>query len=361
MDVEERLKLITRNTVEIVTLRELREKLEKGEELKGYIGYEPSGLTHIGWLVWMMKVRDLVEAGINFTVLEATWHAYINDKLGGNMDLIRGATRIIRATMEALGIPISKINFVDAEDLASDKRYWEILIRVAKKNSLARVKRALTIMGRRAEEAELDSSKIIYPLMQVSDIFYLDLDITLGGLDQRKAHMLARDTAEKLGFKKPIAIHTPIISSLKGVGRMETTGLPKDEAVALFKMSKSDPGSTIFLHEDPDTIRRKIRKAYCPAGVVENNPILEINKHILFTIPGFKLVVERPEKYGGTVVYDNYEMLERDFAERRLHPADLKKATAEALVELLRPVRERLTRDPQIRSYIDLIMKSVTR
>ncbi|MCE4604233.1 MAG: tyrosine--tRNA ligase, partial [Aeropyrum sp.] len=85
MDVDRRLELIARNTVEVVTREELREKLESGVKLKGYIGYEPSGIVHIGWLVWIFKVKDLVDAGVDFTVLEATWHAYINDKLGGDL------------------------------------------------------------------------------------------------------------------------------------------------------------------------------------------------------------------------------------------------------------------------------------
>ncbi len=221
MDVEERFNRIARNTVEIVTVDELRRLLESGGGIKGYIGYEPSGVAHIGWLVWMYKVKDLVEAGVDFSVLEATWHAYINDKLGGDMELIRTAARIVRRVMEAAGVPAERVRFVDAEELASDKDYWGLVIRVAKRASLARVRRALTIMGRRAEEAEVDASKLIYPLMQVSDIFYMDLDIALGGMDQRKAHMLARDVAEKLGRKKPVAIHTPIISSLQGPGRME--------------------------------------------------------------------------------------------------------------------------------------------
>jgi len=116
--------------------------------------------------------------------------------------------------LEAIGVDVGKIHFVDAEELVSDKEYWSILLKSAKKTTLARVKRALTIMGRTADEAETDFSKLIYPLMQVSDIFYLDLDIALGGLDQRKAHMLARDIAEKIGRKKVVVIHTPIVSGL---------------------------------------------------------------------------------------------------------------------------------------------------
>ncbi len=358
--VEEKLSLITRNTQEVVTLRELRERLESGERLRGYIGYEPSGLVHVGWLVWMFKVRDLVEADVDFIVLEATWHAFINDKLGGDIEKIRKAALLVRKVMKAVGVPVERVKFVDAEELVSDKEYWGLLLRVAKRNTLSRVKRALTIMGRKADEAELDSSKIIYPLMQVSDIFYLDLDIALGGMDQRKAHMLARDTAEKLGLKKPIAIHTPIITGLSGTRRMET-GAQIDDVLAEVKMSKSKPETAIFVHDPPEAIERKIMKAYCPKGVVEFNPIIEINKYVLFAQPGFRLVVERPEKYGGTVVYERYEDLEHDFREGRLHPLDLKKATARALAELLEPVRRELLGDPETRALIREIEASVSR
>lgn len=353
MDLEERIALATRNTLEVVTPDELRELLASGKP-RGYLGYEPSGLVHIGWLVWMFKVRDLVEAGVDFRILEATWHALINDKLHGDIHLIRAATRVVRAVLDAIGIG-DRIEYVDAEELAGDKDYWALVIRVLKANSMARIRRALTIMGRRADEAELDASKIVYPAMQVSDIFYMNIDVALGGMDQRKAHMLARDTAEKLGRRKPVAIHTPIISSLQGPGRMESTAREADELLAEAKMSKSKPETAIFLHDPPEAVARKIRKAYCPARQIEFNPILEINKYILFAQPGFVLHVERKPKYGGPVDYYSYEDLERDFVEGRLHPLDLKNATAEALNSLLEPIRRRLLGDPEIKSIIKKI------
>ncbi|ABM80738.1 tyrosine--tRNA ligase [Hyperthermus butylicus] len=362
MDVEERLKLITRNTVEVVTVEELREKLESGEKLKGYIGFEPSGLFHIGWLVWAFKVKDMVEAGIDFYLLAATWHAWINDKFGGNMELIRKAARHVVDVLEAIGVERSKVKVVDAEDLVSDKEYWAILLKVAKSNTLARMKRALTIMGRRAEEAELDFSKLIYPAMQVTDIFYLDLDIALGGIDQRKAHMLARDTAEKLGRKKVIAVHTPLITSLQGLGRMNPDQVDEETHAVEFKMSKSKPETALFVYDPPEEIERKILRAYCPARIVRYNPIIEINKYLLFSRPGFKLVVERPEKYGGTVVIESYEELEKLYVEGKLHPLDLKKATAKALIELLEPVRRYFESNREARELLEELKKAtVTR
>jgi tyrosyl-tRNA synthetase len=100
----------------------------------------------------------------------------------------------------------------------------------------------MTIMGRKENEGDLDSSKFIYPSMQAADIFDLDLDVAIGGMDQRHAHMLARDAADKLGWKKPIALHTPLLSSLSKSGRMEmitgpTGGLDHD---ALAKRIEKD-------------------------------------------------------------------------------------------------------------------------
>ncbi len=238
MDLERKVELVTRGVEEVVTVEELRKVLETSG--KGYLGFEPSGVFHVGWFVWALKFKDLVDVGIDMYLLAATWHAWINDKLGGDIELIRYAAEHVVDVLNALGLE-GRFKVVYAEDMVDDSDYWSIVLKVAKSVSLARVKRALTIMGRKAEEAETDFSKLVYPLMQVSDIFYLDLDIALGGIDQRKAHMLARDVAERLGFRKVVAIHTPLIPSLQGPGRMDVSKLPKDEVMAEIKMSNSRP------------------------------------------------------------------------------------------------------------------------
>ncbi len=353
--LDDRVELVVRNTVEVVTLEELRKILATVEKPKAYIGFEPSGLFHIGWLVWANKVRDFIEAGIEFYLLAATWHAWINDKLGGDLEMIRKAALHVVDVLEAWGINRNLLKIVDAEELASDKHYWELVIRVAKANSLARIKRALTIMGRRAEEAEVDFSKLVYPLMQVADIYYLDVDIALGGTDQRKAHMLARDTAEKLGRKKVVAVHTPLLTGLQGVKRMN---IGEEEHAIDFKMSKSKPYTAIFVYDTPDDIRAKIRKAYCPPREVKYNPIMEINKYILFAKPGFKLVVERPEKYGGTIVFESYEELEKAYSAGELHPLDLKNATAEALIKILEPIRKYFESRPDALRILEELKKA---
>ena len=335
MDSERKLDLLIRNTEEIVTTEELGALIASESSPKGYIGFEPSGLVHIGWMICTEKIKDFVEAGFKFTVFFADWHAYINDKLEGDIDRIRTCARYMEDCFEALGVPREKVSFRYASEIMDNIEYWEKVIKIGKATTLTRAKRALTIMGRQEEEAEMDSSKILYPLMQAADIFELDLDVAYAGLDQRRAHMLAREAAEKLGWKKPVALHTPLLPGLKGIDRMDPVST---------KMSKSDPDSGILIHDSPEDIKRKIHKAFCPP-TVEGNPVLALYRFIIFDRQE-SVRIDRPEKFGGSVEFGSYADLESTYSAGALHPMDLKNGASESLADILQPTREYFERNP---------------
>ncbi len=321
--------LVARNAEEIVTQDELRELCSRPTK-KAYIGIEPSGLAHLGWKIISQKVRDLKAAGFEMTVLLADWHACINDKFGGDLDKIRTCGEYIKDALEALGVPRDSVKYVYASDYIGDPKYWERIIRISKATSLSRIKRAMDIMGRKEDEIDLDSSRLIYPMMQVADIFHLDVDLAYGGLDQRKAHMLARDVGEKYGWRKVTALHTPLLPGLTGGDRMD----PVDA-----KMSKSKPDSAVFITDAEADVRRKIKAAFCPARQVENNPVLDLCRLLVFPYAG-PLRISRPAKYGGDLEIGTYAELSELHSSEKLHPADLKSGVADALVEMLLPVRK---------------------
>ena len=89
-------------------------------------------------------------------------------------------------------------------------------------------------------------------------------------------------------------------------------------------------------------VEKKIKSAFCPAKVVENNPVLAICKYHVFPRMEAGMTIMRPEKFGGDVHYDNYEQLEADFVSGAMHPMDLKKACADCMIEILAPVREKM-------------------
>ena len=332
-----KLERLTANTEEIVTLEELKIILQK-DKPRAYIGFEPSGTVHIGWKICTNKINDFLECGFDFTVLLADWHAYINDKLGGDLDNIKLCGRYMEDCFAALGVDKTKVRFVYASDFVGDPRYWEIVLRTAKSMSVARVKRAMDIMGRDAEEAEKDLSKLFYPAMQVSDIFYLDLDAAYGGMDQRRAHMLAREVSKKIGGKTPVALHTPLLTGLQAGGRMDPIET---------KMSKSKPDAMLSIHDDPETIKNKVGKAYCPEKQVEGNPILEICKYVIFPdLHDEVFLIQRAEKFGGDLEFKSYQELERAYI-GGLHPLDVKNAVAFYLNQILEPVYKYFKSHPE--------------
>jgi len=351
MDVEERFALVTRNSEEVVSEDELRKLLTEKEQPVAYIGFEPSGMVHLGWVLVAQKIKDLCNAGFKVIIFWADWHAYINDKLGGNLDNIRICARYMEDCFLALGVPKDKIEFKYASELVSETEYWEKVIKVGKATTLARVKRAMTIMGRSENDDNIDAAKVFYPILQATDIFCMDVDLAYAGLDQRRAHMLARDAAEKLGWRKPLALHTPLLPGLKGGNRMD----PVES-----KMSKSDPSGNITIHDDRDAIAQKMKKAFCPPEKEHENenPVLMLCKHIILPRNG-ELFVDRPEKYGGPVTYRSYEELTDAYFSGALSPFDLKTGVTDGMAKTLAPVAEYFEAHPENRQALMDVLATV--
>jgi tyrosyl-tRNA synthetase len=178
------------HTQEILTLEDLAKIFERQEKPRGYVGVEPSGLFHIGWIGWVQKLNKLVDLGLRMEILLATWHAQINDKLGGNIERIRQCAEYLRHCFVALKVDLRKVHIITAEDIMRRLEYWERVLQVAKSLTLARVRRSTDIMGRSEEEATIDFSKLIYPCLQVADIIDQQYEVCLSGMDQRRAHVL---------------------------------------------------------------------------------------------------------------------------------------------------------------------------
>jgi tyrosyl-tRNA synthetase len=341
VDLEARIDLVTRHAVEVVTREDVRTVLASHDRPRAYIGFEPSGALTVAHLITARKILDLAEAGCDVTVFLADWHAWINDKLGGDLERIRACGRYVRAGFTALGADPGRVRYRWASELTASSEYWARVVRVAKATSLARTKRAMSILGRSEEEGSLDTSKMFYPAMQAADIFELPVEIAYAGMDQRRAHVLAREVAHHYSWPVPVAVHTPLLSSLKGGGRMDPA-----EGVLERKMSKSDPETGIPIPADRATIEHRVAGAFCPARTVEANPVVEVVRYIVFPWDG-QLEVARAPKHGGPVTFPDEASFLAAWTAGGLHPQDLKAAVVEALDRRLRPTREYFSAHPE--------------
>jgi tyrosyl-tRNA synthetase len=311
--------LISRNTEEIVKEEELKRLIESKERPRAYAGYEPSGSIHLGHALTVNKLIDLQRAGFEITVLMADVNAYLNEK--GSFEELQEVAERNKECFLALGLE-KNTRFISGSDYQMEGEYMENVLRLSREITLKRAKRSMDEVSRRRENPMV--SQMIYPLMQVMDIPALKADVAVGGIDQRKIHMLARENLPKFGFNPPICIHTSILIGLDG------------------KKMSSSKKNYISVEDKREDLERKIIHAFCPAKITGDNPVLQLFKYYVF--PRFdEITIKREDRYGGEVDYTRFDEMETDFYLDNLHPLDLKRCAVDYLEEIISPIREVLS------------------
>jgi len=351
MDIESRLDLIRQVGEEILTEDELRHLLQTKEHPVAYDGFEPSGQMHIAQgLLRTINVNKMIKAGIHFKILVADWFAWMNNKLGGDLEKIRLTGDYFIEMWKACGMKVDKIEFIWSKDLVRREGHWKTTIDVARHSTVQRILRTSQIMGRKNSES-LSAAQIVYPCMQAADIFHLKCDMCQLGMDQRKVNVLAREIGPKIGFWKPVIVSHHMIL---GLNQPSSGSKDSDDRLLDMKMSKSKPDYAIFMNDSEESIKRKINKAYCPAKVIEENPMIEYSKYLVFE--KFSAIeIKRPEKFGGDLVIENYAELEKLYKEGKIHPMDLKNVVAFYINEMIAPVREDFEKNAKLRKILETI------
>jgi len=361
MDTQARFELIKEVGEEIITEEELLNLLETKAHPVAYDGFEPSGQVHIAQgILRSININKMLKAGCRFKMWIADWFAWMNNKMGGDLEKIRKTGEYMIEVWKACGMKTERIEFLWAKDVMSDDEYWKKVISVARSATIKRIIRCSQIMGRKESEI-MSAAQIFYPCMQCADIFHLKADITQLGMDQRKVNMLAREVGPKLGFWKPVVVsHHMLMGLLKPPTHLINLQSKEDRTVEI-KMSKSIPDSAIFMTDSEEDIKRKIQKAYCPPRVITENPIIEYCRYIIFE-KFDEMCISRPAKFGGDLQIENYDELVELYSSGQLHPMDLKNAVADYLNQLIEPVRKYFRRNKRARRLEEFIkQQEITR
>lgn len=314
MNINEKIELVKRNTVEIIGEDKVKDFMKKGVV---YCGYECSGEIHLGHLVTILKLLDLQKAGIKVKILLADYHTSLNQK--GDWDFVNKQLKFWEKGFKSVGL---KAEIVKGTSFQRKLEYFDDILKMALDVTVNRGVRAMQQVARDIENAKI--SQVIYPLMQIEDVKALKVNFVVSGTDQRKIYMLGKDVGHKIGLQDAVYLYTPIIPSLKG---------------AEGKMSSSVKESFISIRDKKEEIKKKIRGAYCKVGDINNNPILAITRLVVF--PKFeKVTIKRDKKFGEDLIFEDYEDLEKAFESGKLHALDLKDSVADYLEEIIAPIRK---------------------
>jgi len=229
MDIEERLELVQRNTEEIIGIEDLRKLLQSKKRPVIYWGTAPTGKPHIGYLLPALKISDFLKAGFEVKILLADLHASLDNVPWGIVNKrYEYYKKIIPLLIKSIGADTKHLKFIQGSAMQLKPEYMYDVLRLSTNVSVHDSLKAASDVVKLTENPRV--SGLIYPLMQAMDEEYLKVDCQLGGTDQRKIMVLARENLPKLGYKARIEIMNPLLPGLIGK-----------------KMSSSDPNSKINL------------------------------------------------------------------------------------------------------------------
>ncbi|KPM37849.1 Tyrosine--tRNA ligase, cytoplasmic [Neonectria ditissima] len=328
MEPAERLALIRENLAEVLNPEIIEKILNEGGNPKIYWGTATTGRPHCGYFVPAIKIGQLLAAGCEITVLLADIHGFL-DNLKAPIELVQHRAefyrRTITAILQAVGVPTDKLKFVLGSSYQKSAEYVMDIYKLSSLVSEHDAKKAGAEVVKQTDNAPL--SGLLYPILQVLDEQYLDVDAQFGGLDQRKLFAAAKEWLPKLGYAQRAHLLNPMVPGLQGG-----------------KMSASDKDSKIDLLDSADVVTKKIRKAIAAPSVVEENGILSFVEFVLLPSAALRgnreFRVDRERDGLEPLVYTTIAQMHDDYRNDVLSPQMLKPAVAKALNELLAPIQE---------------------
>jgi len=323
MNEKQKFELITRNLQEVIEPEELHALLKKKKSPTVYWGTMPTGSPHFAYFLPLLKISDFLEAGLKVKILIADLHAALDGVPWTILDKRQKYYEALFPMMlKALDINTKKLEFIRGSAFQLKPKYFEDFLKMSMSASTRDTTKAASEVVKLSENPKLGN--LTYPILQALDEAHLDADIQLGGIDQRKILVFAREFLPKIGYSQRIELMNPMMPGLTGE-----------------KMSASVPSSKIDLLDNPETIARKLKNAeFKPSDT--NSSILQWIKYIIFPIMKAKkqqFQIKRDKKYGGDIKYESYEQLQKDFLKNKLHPLDIKLSLAKSINEIIAPIQ----------------------
>ncbi len=302
MQVKEQMDILRRGCAEIISEEDLESKLEHsirtGKPLRVKLGLDPSAPDiHLGHAVVLRKMREFQELGHEVFLVVGDFTGRIGDPSGKSetrpqlsMEKIMENARTYQEQAFKILDPAHTHTVFNGEWLS--KLTFEDVINLASKYTVARMLEREEFRDRFHEERPIYIHEFFYPFMQAYDSIALDIDIELGGTDQKFNILFGRTLQREFNQEPQVAILMPILVGLDGVK----------------KMSKS-LGNYIGVTEDP-------KESY--------GKVMSISDEVMMTY--YELATKLPE--------DEIASIGKALSSGELHPRDAKKRLAREIVEL---------------------------
>jgi tyrosyl-tRNA synthetase len=221
-DPEQVNKVLSRGLDEVIGLDFLKSKMLKGEKVKLYLGIDPTSTNlHIGHMVPLLKLKDFMDLGHEVVFLVGNFTALIGDTSDKTSMRPAITTDEISENLKSYKQQASKILDFDKVELVFngdwlEKLNFKDIILLAQEFTLKPFIDRELMAKRIKEEQPIGLHELLYPIMQAYDAYNLDVDLQVGGTDQRFNMLTGRDLQKRKRGKEMAIITVPLLMGLDG-------------------------------------------------------------------------------------------------------------------------------------------------
>jgi tyrosyl-tRNA synthetase len=230
LEPEKQLEIIKRGAVEVISEKELRDKLERSVKenrpLQIKAGFDPTAPDiHLGHTVLLEKMRQFQDLGHRVIFLIGDFTGMIGDPTGKSETRKALTKEEVAKNAETYKAQVFRI--LDPEKTAVrfnsewlGKMNASEIIRLGAYETVARMLERDDFKKRFRSHKDISIMEFYYPLLQAYDSVALKADLELGGTDQKFNLLMGRTVQRKMGMEEQVVIMMPLLEGLDGVNKM---------------------------------------------------------------------------------------------------------------------------------------------
>ena len=296
-------------------------------------GIQPTGTFTLGNYIGAVRNWGLLQQEYECLYMVANMHAITVRQTPADL---RRQTREAAALLLACGIdPQKSILFVQSHVPAHAELAWVL----ACNTQFGELSRMTQFKDKSARHADnVNAGLFTYPVLMAADILVYNADLVPVGADQKQHLELARNIAVRFNnaYSNTFTVPDPYIP--KTGARIMSLQEPEK------KMSKSDTNanSFILMLDDPDTIRRK-----CKRAVTDSEGVVRADE----SKPGVTNLMSIYSVFTGK----DFASIESEFAGKGY--GDFQLAVAESVISVFHPIQQEYQRILEDKTYLDDVLK----
>ena len=233
IELKRQLRIIRKNSVEVLPEKELVEKLERSlkekKPLRVKYGIDPTGSEiHLGHTVPIRKLKDFQDLGHQIIFLVGDFTATIGDPTGRNETRPILSKKQIEENLFGYKKQIGKILNLKKTEFRYNSQWLaklklDELLKLAKNFTIARILERDDFFLRYKSGKPIFMQEFLYPLMQGYDSVILNSDVEVGATEQKFNLLAGRSLQESLGKEPQVIITMPVLEGTDGKKKMSKT------------------------------------------------------------------------------------------------------------------------------------------